>query len=208
MSVWSILPSALSTSPTNPKSIPSFRGRLWLWMTSMSAPVNPSAFTPLACNLATRFLLTKPPYTIVTTSSMSASVMRRPFTILLSMPRAAATFVARRPPPCTKTFLPGMAAKSFKSCANFSLSSTMAPPTFTTVTLSIIKNRTFVIPYKSTINLSNNQRYNYFFLFFNYYFFLSASYWIVTFWSGTLVWMSLIPFSKRRLPFNGEFYCK
>ena len=75
---------------------------------------------------------------MVTTSSMSASVMRRPFTILLSMPRAAATLVARRPPPCTNTFLPGMAAKSFKSCASFSLSSTMAPPTFTTVTFSIL----------------------------------------------------------------------
>lgn len=43
------------------------------------------------------------PYTMVTTFSVSASVMRRPFTILLSIPSWAASFVAERPPPCTKT---------------------------------------------------------------------------------------------------------
>ena len=48
---------------------------------------------------ATTFLLTRPPYTIVTTSSMSASVIRRPFTIFVSIPSCAATLVARRPPP-------------------------------------------------------------------------------------------------------------
>ena len=103
----------------------------------MSAPVSPSAFTPKACSPATTCLLTSPPYTIVTTRSMSASVMRRPFTMRLSMPRRAARAVAERPPPCTSTLCPAICAKSARSCRNEASSSTILPPTLISVSWSI-----------------------------------------------------------------------
>ena len=104
-------------------------GRRWERMQSMSAPVRPAASMPRACRRATMVLFTSPPYTIVTTSSISASVTRRPFTIFVSMPSFAAMAVALRPPPCTRIFLPSMLRKSLSSWRSCASSSTTAPPT-------------------------------------------------------------------------------
>ena len=126
-----------------------FRGRLWERIISMSAPVSPRALTPFACNCATMFLFTSPPYTMVTTESISASVILRPPTMRLSMPSCAATFVARLPPPCTSIFLPSIEAKLSSSWASCSESSTIAPPTFITVAFSIFLSLYYSIVFSS-----------------------------------------------------------
>ena len=107
-------------------------------MMSRSAPVSPIALMFRACNCATMLLFTNPPYTIVTTFSISASVTLRPSTILVSMPSWAAICVALRPPPCTSSLLPGMLAKSFSSRSSESCSSTIFPPTLMIVSFSIL----------------------------------------------------------------------
>src|SRR5690554_70899 len=104
-------------------------------MMFMSAPVIPKALTPRACKPATMFLFTSPPYTIVTTCNISASVTLRPSTIWVSTPNRAAMAVADRPPPCTNRRGPFMTAKSFSRRASVSASSTTLPPTFTRVSV-------------------------------------------------------------------------
>ena len=87
---------------------------------------------------------------------MSTSVIRRPPTILLSIPNCAASFVAERPPPWTSTLYPSTCEKSFNRLRSVSSSSTIFPPTFISVSFSIpinyfkffepkvVKNKRFV----------------------------------------------------------------
>ena len=84
------------------------------------------------------FLLTSPPYTMVTTFSMSASVTRRPLIIWLSIPNWAATLVAERPPPCTSILWPSTAVKAVSSWQSESSSSTILPPTLMMVSFSFM----------------------------------------------------------------------
>ena len=99
-----------STSPTWPKSIGSGPapattrgGRFTARTVSALAPMSPTGFAPAAMSAAQRSTFTFPATAIFITSSVAASVMRRPATICGVCPSLFWSSVACGPPPCTTT---------------------------------------------------------------------------------------------------------
>jgi hypothetical protein len=68
-----------------------------------STPLKPIAGMPSARHTATMRVLISPFSTIVDTSSVAASVTRRPSTICVERPRRFDSAVDCGPPPCTST---------------------------------------------------------------------------------------------------------
>jgi hypothetical protein len=95
-----------------------------------SAPLSPMALQPSACSNAVMCLLHHPAYTIVTTFKVSSSVTLLPSTICGTIPIDFCIWLAITPPPCTSTFMPGIAAKSLTNLFSSSGLSTTFPPIF------------------------------------------------------------------------------
>ena len=129
------------TSPTCPKSIGSGPppattrgGRFTALIVSALAPCSPTGFAPAATSAEHRSTFTFPATVIFITSSVSASVMRRPATICGVCPSFFCSSVACGPPPCTTTTCRPAARISATSAAIAAMCSpwTTSPPSLRT----------------------------------------------------------------------------
>src|SRR5579884_108919 len=120
-----------ATSPTWPRS--TSLGRLRATSIRPSFPLRPTACPPSRMMSDTSALLARPARTISTTSMVSGSVTRRPWTKVEGLPSRSSTRVISGPPPWTSTgWIPAPLSRT-RSCASVPepLSSTL-PPNFTT----------------------------------------------------------------------------
>src|SRR3954454_11203737 len=130
--------STRSMRPTNPRSVPSCGGCFATRNSSPSSPHRPTAGCPWRFSRSTMSLFTLPTRTIFATSTVSASLTRRPPTNCTGRPRRSMKLVISGPPPWTTTGLIPTYLSSTTSRANSSRSagsSIAAPPYLITTVL-------------------------------------------------------------------------
>src|SRR5690606_32934397 len=138
-------------SPTKPmsSSSPGCSGSsisfLRAWIRQPSLPVRPTALPPAALIIMTMSCCTWPPSTHSTTSMVSASVTRMPWTKVPSLPMRLSAALICGPPPCTTTGLMPTSLSSTTSCAKLRCrcSSVMALPPYLMTTVLPGKRRMY-----------------------------------------------------------------
>src|SRR3954469_13079576 len=130
--------STRSICPTKPRSVPSWAAALATRNSKPSSPQRPTAGWPWRLSRSTMSLLTLPTRTIFATSTVSASLTRRPPTNWTGRPRGSMKLVISGPPPCTTIGLIPTYFRRTTSRANSSRSagsSIAAPPYLMTTVL-------------------------------------------------------------------------
>src|SRR3954452_17778269 len=122
--------------PTNPRSVPSGAARRETRRRPPSSPLRPIADCPWRFRRRTMSLLTLPTSTILATSTVAASLTRRPPTNSTGRSRRSMYAVISGPPPCTTTGSSPTYFRSTTSRAKSSRrpgSSIAAPPYLMTI---------------------------------------------------------------------------